>query len=149
MARSIRTNSTQMLAIGTTYAAAKFIPINATLAGVGGLRAMLDRIVVHFTDPGAASTTIKGTLWWDAAGDDYALMEFTFTRATGLTTATRFTAIATFTNTPIRPTTPDAPAIGSAAEGVMYLGLTCGANTIDVAANAIEVWTRDDTTASN
>lgn len=139
MARSIRSNSTAVTGIATTYDKAKFLVIDKTLVGAGGLCPIIDRIAVTFTDVAGASTTIKGTLWWDANGDYYAIHEFTFTRATGLTTTTRFTAIAVMADTQLLPMPP-----GRTAEGTLYLGLTCGANTIAVAADAAKVWTRDD-----
>lgn len=142
MAQCIRSNTAAVTGIATTYDKTKFLVIDKTLVGLGPGQ-WLDRIVVYFTDVAGASTTIKGTLWWDSAGDDYALMEFTFTRATGLTDTARFSAIATFSSTPLSPPSPNKTAVSR-----LYLGLTCGANTIAVAADAAEVWMHDDITAS-
>lgn len=144
MASGILTNTTAMASIGTTYATAKFIALDKALVGAG-LCPVIDRISVNFVANGGASTTLKGTLFWDANGDYPASVEFTFTRRAGITTATKLNGIASLTS--IGRLLPMSPNGNRTAAGTLYLGLIVDANAIDVAALGVEVWTRDDTTA--
>jgi len=141
MATGALTNADAVTAIGTSYAANKLITLATPLVGDVGLGPVVDRITVYFAANGGASTTLKGTLYWDVAGDYKALAEFTFTRTPGLTTAAIITGEATLSQR-LLPMSPHAT-----AHGTLYLGLIVDANAIDVGINGVELRTRDDLTA--
>lgn len=141
MASAIRTNGAAVTGIGTAYALNKLIALDVSNTGQTGLCAVLDRIAVYFTVSGAPSTLV-GRLYWDAAGDFAATEELTFAISTGLTTAASYTGIVSKTSRLLPKS-----AKGTAA-GTMYLSLKVGANTADVAIGSVEMWTRDDNTAT-
>lgn len=142
MATTIRTNTDPVAAI-SAYAAAKLIAIDKSLAGPTGLPQVLNRIAVTFTVSGAP-TSLKGTLYWDSAGNYVAVPEFTFAISTGLTTAATYSGVYVFS--PSVRITPMSP--NRTATGTLYLGLLPGANNVSVAGSAVELWAHDDLTAT-
>lgn len=145
---SIRSNTTATNTI-SAYAAGKLIAIDKTMGAgsaapvSGGLCTVLDRIAVTFTYSGDPSS-LKGRLYWDAAGDHPMTEEFTFSYSFGLTTSA--TGTATYRFSPGVVARP--PSQFQTAQHTLYLGLAAGANNVSVAASSVELWSRDDATSS-
>lgn len=142
MAIGLRTNATGASSIAG-YDKDKLISIDTTPSGSVGLCPWPDRIALTFTQSGAPGT-LKGRLYWDAAGDYVALSEFPFAFGAGLTTSATITGTATLVGLgPLKP-----PSSHQTAANKLYLALVPGANTVSVAAGGVELWTHDDTTTS-
>jgi hypothetical protein len=145
MASAILTNTSAMAAIGTTPAAAKVIKLDKNKLVAGGFKLCqrVDKLVVFATLGGAVSS---GTAWlyWDAECDHLAAGPITLAAVNTLTTASR-TNLYALLNFAIGPASNDRVV---ADAGCIYLVLAVNANTIDVAATDVELFTSDDVTAS-
>lgn len=142
MASCVLTNSAAVLAIGTSYAVNKLLVLdtNAIVAGGPTCGDVIDDLVVYYTENGGAPGTLKAKLWWDSGADYLAVAEVTFTLDAGVTTSTKKVGIVSINKRLPGSTHQTTP-------GVLYLGLLCGANAIDVGIGGVELRTRDDSTA--